>query len=318
MAVINFVARRRVCQCERIDWRRATINLDETLETFVPQFQRSDVFPFMQLPIELRTMVYAYHFNQRPIKIYTTRLCPAGNMCPNNIYNANIPVGEIILASKTVYSEAMPIYFRNKDFMFWNSRNMSVFINRAGPFQRDYITSLAFSMECYHEVIDALEISRIAVQCTSLRKLSIMAYAKPPRVVPGTITYITESELFRTLSLSKNIASVEIDAEAEVAILLFVPSTERSFMRETPSARGRSLIPQTLATPKPSSQSARTNFSPFTDTGTQALTVTHERDIAQNRQRPWRRGTIAYGSTRYIWLSREDDPGTIPIYDSWS
>jgi hypothetical protein len=322
MAAINLVVQRSACNCKRIDWRRANIILDETLETFASQFQRSGSFPFVQLPIELRTMVYAYHFNQPPIKIYSTEWCPAGNLCPNNIFNANIPVGEIILASKTVYSEAMPMYFRTKDFIFWTSRSMSGFINRAGPFQRDYITSLAFGMDYYNDVIDTLEICRLAVQCTSLRKLSIMAYkayAHPPRHPRlGRINKITESELFKTLSLSRNTASVEIDAEAEVATLLFVPSTERSFVHEIPSARGRTLISRTVATPEPLPQSPRTDFSPVTHAGTQALTVDPKRDILQNREQLWRRGTIAYGSTRHIHVPRGDYPGTIPIYNSWS
>jgi len=210
----------------------------------------------------------------------------------------------------------MPLYFRNKDFMFWNSRNMSIFLNRVGPFQRDYITSLTFSMECHDEEIDALEISRLAVECKSLRKLSIMAYAGFPTL--ENIDHVTETELFKTLSLSRNIASVEIDAEAEVATMLFVPFSERSFMHETISARRRTLVSQTVATAKPSLQPARTNFSSVIEAGTQALILTHEYDMAQNRRRPWRRGTIDYDRTRYIWVSQEGFPGTIPICNNWS
>lgn len=313
MAASNFVAQRTKCKCKRIDWCRATIALDETLESFAPRFQRSGIFSFMELPIELRLMIYAYHFSQPPIKIYGTELCSAGNMCPNNIYNANIPVGKMILASKMVYNEALCIYLQNKGFMFWSSRNMFVFVDRAGPFQRDYITSLAFGIENYNEVIDALAISRLAVQCKSLRKLSVMVYTGFP--LPGRINHMTERERFKTLSLSKNIASIEIDVIAEVITLLFVPWTERSSMQETPSARARTLCSQTTATPRPSLQAARTNFSSVTDAGNRALTATN---IAQNRQRPWRRGSIDYESTRYIWISQQRCPGTISICDNWS
>lgn len=274
----------------------------------------------MQLPLELRTMVYAYHFNQPPIKIYGTEWCPAGKMCPNNIYNANIPVGGIILASKTVYSEAMPMYFKTKDFVFWTSRSMADFINRAGPFQRDYITSLAFGIDYHNDAVDILEVCQLAAQCISLCKLSFMAYkvyVNPPRV--RIINKITESTLLKILSLPRNTASVEIDTEAEVVTLLFVPSTERSFVHEIPSIRGRTLVSQTVTKPKPSSQSSRTDFSAVVHAGTQSITAHPERDKLEDRlQKLWRRGTIAFGNTRHIQAPRGNHSGTRPIYNNWS
>lgn len=320
MAAINLVAQRSACNCKRIDWCRANIVLDETLETFAPQFQRSGIFPFMQLPLELRTMVYAYHFNQPAIKIYGTEWCPAGRLCPNNIYNANIPVSEIILASKTVYSEAMPMYFRTKDFLFWTSRSMADSINRAGPSQRDYITSVAFGIDYHIDAVDPLEICQLAAQCTSLRKLSFMAYkvyVNPPRV--RNVNKITESTLLKTLSLLRNIASVEIDTEAEVVTLLFVPSKERSFLHEIPSTRGRTLTSLTVTKPKPSSQSSTADFSAVVHADTQSNTADPERDMLENRFRKlWQRGTIAYGSTRRIQAPQGNHTGTRPIYNNWS
>lgn len=313
MAAINLVKQRNACDCKRIDWCRATIALDETLESFAPRFQRSGMFPFMQLPMELRVMVYAYHFIQPPIKIYGTELCSAGHMCPNNIHNANIPVGKLILASKTVYNEALSIYLRNKAFLFLSLRNMSIFAKRVGPFQRDYITSLAFSIENYKQVIDALPISRLAVQCKSLRQLSIMVRTGSSR--PRQFKRMTERQFFQNLSLSRNIASVETDVVAEVITFLFVPWTERISMQETPSARGRTLVAQTTTTPKPSLQAARTDFSSVTDIGTRALTVSH---IEQHRQRPWRRGSIDYENRRQVWVPQPSGPGIISICDHWS
>lgn len=176
---------RSKCQCY-LQWTSSKLLLDEikatikrsvnTPSTRITLGEEASSFPFMELPIEIRIMAYRQHFHQPRSAFKGSELCPAGNLCPYNIYNANVPVGKLIMASKSVYNEAMPIYFGRKEFKCLNIAYMQRFLTYLGPIQRNYITHISFDRSLYdgysweqgvHTTFQLLS------RCTRLRRLEI-------------------------------------------------------------------------------------------------------------------------------------------------
>lgn len=123
----DFRAQRKKCHCACL-WEsdalllneiNAIINRSKVTPAGSSSYgEEASKFAFMKLPLELRVMIYQQHFLQSRDAFTGSKSCAAGTMCPYGIYNANIPVGELLLVSKTIYNEAMPIYFGTKDLKF--------------------------------------------------------------------------------------------------------------------------------------------------------------------------------------------------------
>ena len=128
-------------------------------------------FRFMELPVELRIMVYRQHFHQPRDAFKGSESCPAGNVCPYGIYNANVPVGKLIMASKSVYNEAMPIYLGDKEFRCFDLNYVRRFLSYLGPIQRNYITHISFDFRTETKV--NYTACHLLSQCTRLRRLEI-------------------------------------------------------------------------------------------------------------------------------------------------
>ncbi len=102
------------------------------------------VFPFMELPPEIRETIYTMHFDQEQKPRKSGTLCPAGSACPHRLYNNWVPVRALFLVSKIVYNESMPLYYRFKTFGFKGLDRMTQFFDTIGALQRSFITNISF------------------------------------------------------------------------------------------------------------------------------------------------------------------------------
>lgn len=113
-------------------------------------------FPFMKLPTELRVMVYNYHFFQAIEHL--TPLCwatvqpedvaectPGGPVCRLGVVNKGVHLGNLWIASKTIYHEAMPIYFSTHYFQFASIETLGDFLTTIPHYHRQHITKLRFN-----------------------------------------------------------------------------------------------------------------------------------------------------------------------------
>ena len=142
-------------------------------------------FPFMELPVELRIMVYNYHFFQPvehpregcdAIPHGDWDLCaPGGPACLHGITNGNVNLGNLWAASKTIYHEAMPIYFSRHHFQFPTLERLGKFLITISYYQRQYITKLSFVYRWKRSVpnFHVQESLRLLLQCPNLIELGI-------------------------------------------------------------------------------------------------------------------------------------------------
>lgn len=127
-------------------------------------------FPLMRLPVEIRLIIYEFHFLQAGEVAEAEQNCPAGESCCAKVYNRNVPVRMLWMASKTVYQEAMPTYFRTKNFRFLDAERLLAFLRVIGPHHRQYITQITL----YLRVIDNAKVFKRIAQCPSLEHLSLV------------------------------------------------------------------------------------------------------------------------------------------------
>lgn len=103
-------------------------------------------FPLMNLPLELRLSVYYFHFTQsmEPHWVFTEKdhQCKGHRDCPIRTHNRNVPVRLLWTVSKTLYREAMPIYFQSKTFKFFSRQSLGHFLKCIGAYHRQHIKSL--------------------------------------------------------------------------------------------------------------------------------------------------------------------------------
>lgn len=327
----SYVHQRYMCQCRRFAWRRETEVLKDTMDAFPPTVGLSDdlSFRFMDLPLEVRLLVSEHHFLQPAIKIRGTESCQAGTMCPNNIYNVNVPVGTFLLASKTIYHESLPIYIRSKDFKFWNLYEMGRSLRRSGSFQRSYITNLSFCIPSINDVSlsEAQKLCQLVAHCAGLRKLSIVVHTWDHEEPEPSIDDVTGTAVFQMLYETPNFVSVSTDRKTDTATLCFDPSTKRGHAIDdnAPAWRSRSYSSQGTW------QSSRTMRTDFSSKRVTWMTTPDEHDeilfsspffpACDNKH--WLRSVIydhiiPFYRTDAGNICQKSDATFVPIYNNWS
>ncbi|KAL9002919.1 MAG: hypothetical protein Q9188_004174 [Gyalolechia gomerana] len=141
----------------------------------------SSSFPLLKLPPELRMMVYKYHFSQKPdhlnaIYCATPKTCGVGQFtCGSAHVNDDVPLQMLWVSCKTVYYEAMPIFFSTRKFKFENIERLGEFLTTIGPYHRQHLTSIGFHYEKAGttEAFDVNEAFRLLGECPNLKRLSI-------------------------------------------------------------------------------------------------------------------------------------------------
>lgn len=188
-----------------------------------PQGPPLAAFPFMRLPLELRTIIYKMHFAQA-VEFYPflrRRCCLIslgdlfGQCSGFWISNEGVPVRLLWTLSKDLYHEAMPVYFQTTRFTFNSLESLAHFLNVIGPYHRQHVTSVNLnssrfdsSMDREHHVSDAetyagLQALKLLRKCPALRH---MQFNLP--IVPYQLA--ETSELFRAILKIKDLKSVDI------------------------------------------------------------------------------------------------------------
>ena len=93
--------------------------------------------PFLQLPLELRREVYSPHFRRNG-------WCRAEDGCYLEDAPGKSRRFELLMASKFIYGEALPVYMHGKRFTFRNVSLMAACLDTVGSYQRQYITHIWF------------------------------------------------------------------------------------------------------------------------------------------------------------------------------
>lgn len=144
-------------------------------------WEPSGPFPFMKLPPELRNMVYKYHFRRPHYRIGQSSYgekedCDAklAGRCITRNSTGAVPA-YLLRASKTIYNEVMPLFFRDGTFSFEKIEDLGAFLARTGPCHRQHITSIEFDYEKVGatKIFDIHEAFRLLGQCPNLSKVSI-------------------------------------------------------------------------------------------------------------------------------------------------
>lgn len=162
------------------------------------------------------------HFFQEKQPGTLGEFCPAGDKCANRVYNNYIPVRMLLMVSKLVYEEAMPIFYR-KPLRFNDLPNLNTFLEKIGPTQSAHLQNISFAYDGHDASKAFLRLS----MCHGLRYLHI-AVKKP--VSDGE-----EGDLMnlmgvgRLLSSIRGLHRVTVDltlCPAEVASDTFVQALE--------------------------------------------------------------------------------------------
>ncbi|KAL8931540.1 MAG: hypothetical protein Q9216_007166 [Gyalolechia sp. 2 TL-2023] len=143
------------------------------------------VFPLLKLPPELRMMVYKFHFFQKPshlnpIYCVAPKTCGVGqSICRLAYVNHDVPLQQLWLSCKTIYDEAMPIFFSTREFRFENIERLGEFLTTVGPYHRQHLTSIGFDYEKAGATgaFDVHEAFRLLGECPTLKKLSIRIHS---------------------------------------------------------------------------------------------------------------------------------------------
>ena len=130
----------------------------------------TNVFPLVKLPLEIRQRIYYFHFQQPKKRDVLGVECPAWDRCPLADYSGFLPVQELILASKLIYHEAMPIYYRTKTFTFQSIESLWRFLRVIGPVQRSYVAHVCFNLRGTRESYGF----RLLADCPRLQTLEII------------------------------------------------------------------------------------------------------------------------------------------------
>ena len=207
---------------------KARVAQEDTPVPAAPQGPPSAVFPFMRLPLELRTIIYKMHFSQAaeftPFLSPRSCLISPGELFgkPNGFWTSNegVPVRLLWTLSKGLYHEAMPVYFQTTRFTFNSLESLAHFLNVIGPYHRQHVTSVNLnssrfdsSMDGEHHVSDAetyagLQALKLLRKCPALRH---MQFNLP--IVPYQLA--ETSELFRAMLKIRDLKSVDIEPVAD-------------------------------------------------------------------------------------------------------
>ena len=131
-----------------------------------------NVFPFMRLPWELQQRIYFFYFQEPKKRDVLGSEYLVSDRCRLALAaHGNFVFGrKLILASKLIYHEAMPIYYRTKIFDFECVKSLWKFLRVIGPVQRSYVAHICFILRGAHESY-AL---RLLADCPRLQTLEIV------------------------------------------------------------------------------------------------------------------------------------------------
>ena len=161
-------------------------------------------FPFMRLYPELRHVIYELHFSQAKKPGTIGEFCDAGDQCPNRVYNNFIPIRIIILVSKQIYAEAMPLYYRSKRFQFNNVSRLDTFLKTIGPRQARHVHHISFT----YSGLGASQAFWRLGRCISLRTLHIVIEDTREERVATLMKKIGISALLRSV---RGVETVTVD-----------------------------------------------------------------------------------------------------------
>ena len=201
---------------------QARVAQADTSESPTPHAPPLAFFPFMKLPLELRTMVYKMHFAQTADFTYfpSSSLSHLGGLacqCQHwgfGVSNGGVPVRLLWTLSKDLYHEAMPLYFQTTEFTFNSLGSLAHFLNVIGPYHRQYVTSVNLnsrrfdlSMDRQLRVSDSethagLQTLKLLRRCPALRHMQFN--------LPIVKYHLAEtSEWFRAILKIRDLKSVD-------------------------------------------------------------------------------------------------------------
>jgi hypothetical protein len=189
----------------------------------IKPIQKPDrTFPLEKLFPELRAIVYEMHFLQAKQPGTLGEFCPAHDWCPNRVYNNNIPVRMLLMVSKLVYEEAMPIFYR-KPLRFSNLPNLNNFLEKIGPTQSAHLQNISFTYDGH----DASKVFVRLSMCHGLRYLHIAVKKPESDEEEGDLMNLMGVD--RLLSSIRGLHAVTVDltlCPMEVASDTFVQALE--------------------------------------------------------------------------------------------
>ena len=153
------------------------------LESGEVSSETKTAFSFTNLPVELRLMIYMCHFNRPDDRNWgpaNIEFCFAGEFCPFRRYNHDVPVRMLLMVSRAVYEEAMPLYFRTKTFRFLKS-GLSTILSTTGPRHRQHVSKVVF----LYSVLKTAEDFPLLKDCPALTELIILVDEVPDRYKNG-------------------------------------------------------------------------------------------------------------------------------------
>lgn len=150
-------------------------------------------FPFMKLPLELRAEVYKQHlimagtiasigrvYPHPHLRIHLRNYCGIHEPPHHEDQNIDLSVRRLWAVSKTIYYEAIPVFFRYNDFDFETLDLVLQFLSQIGPTSRRNISSMSFN---YTGKAPAKAI-RLLKECVGLRSLAIRISHDITSVIP--------------------------------------------------------------------------------------------------------------------------------------
>ncbi|KAI9706079.1 MAG: hypothetical protein M1836_005485 [Candelina mexicana] len=136
----------------------------------------SEPFPFLRLPPELRNKVYEHALLLDEPVIFTWKL------------EADMPNGAFLRASRQIYNEALPIYYRNT-FLFADVYDLMYFLVDLTPVARDMVNSV--NLTWWLDEGCAEEAFKMLCLCKGLKALRIRI-PKSALYLEGTTVYLLQ------------------------------------------------------------------------------------------------------------------------------
>ncbi|KAL8698782.1 MAG: hypothetical protein Q9224_001694 [Gallowayella concinna] len=154
-------------------WMLSSANLE------TPKPMPKEPFSFMKLPLELRHMVY----REALVMPWPLLVSPHPwnwQMCPHRCSIKPVEGGrrrdycpsatcQILQVSKTLYAEAMPVFYGENTFKLGNLESLCFFLTKLKPVNRRSIKSLMVTYDTYCPA----KSMKLLQGCVSLRRLSL-------------------------------------------------------------------------------------------------------------------------------------------------
>ena len=177
-------------------------------------------FPFMRLPLELRTIIYKMHFAQAATftSLPSPRVSFEGHAFQSRgvwTSNEGVPVRLLWTLSKDLYHEAMPLYFQTTEFTFNSLESLAHFLNVIGPYHRQHVTSVNLNSSRFDSCVDrghpvsdsetyaGLQALKLLRKCPALRHMQFNLPIVPYHLADA-------SEWFRAILKIRDLKSVDI------------------------------------------------------------------------------------------------------------